>query len=245
MKCHSSSSPETFSANNFALSDSEGNTSRWLNRRAIADLPLLRTLLAICQKSREPSFWEMMESFFSSICKFDVFKKPFTTITSLLELYVWFRRFILLLQTKKAISMSYGSSASSWKQWRWVRFDLILTVRDIYSNSSLNRPTKFTSKGKSTEVKDILPWNISQIIMKIIPISRRIVASCCECIGKSMETETTTWSKFPNGGKAIVEQILVSEEINKSVRAGLWESQSGIPVEKLTMWVRSFEIEKL
>ena len=31
-----------------------------------------------------------------------------------------------------------------------------------------------------------------------------------------METETTIWSEFPNGGKAIVEQILESEEINKS-----------------------------
>ena len=30
----------------------------------------------------------------------------------------------------------------------------------------------------------------------------------CELVGKSMETETTTWSEFPNGGKAIVEQIL-------------------------------------
>ena len=69
--------------------------------------------------------------------------------------------------------------------------------------------------------------------------------SHCEFDGKSMETETTTWSEFPNGGKAIVEQILTSEEINKSKRAGLWELQSGIWVEKLTTWVRSFEIEKL
>ena len=51
---------EKFSANNFALSDAEDNTSRSLNRGGIADLPLLRTLLAICQKSREPSFWEVM-----------------------------------------------------------------------------------------------------------------------------------------------------------------------------------------
>ena len=50
-----------------------------------------------------------------------------------------------------------------------------------------------------------------------------------------METEQTTWSEFPNGGKAIVEQILASEEINKSKRAGLWESQSGIRVGKLTI----------
>ena len=38
-------------------------------------------------------------------------------------------------------------------------------------------------------------------------------ASCCELVGKSIETETT-WSEFPNGGKAIVEQILASEERN-------------------------------
>ena len=50
-------------SNNFALSDAEDNTSRLLNRGGIADLPLLRTLLAIRQKSREPSFWEVMESF--------------------------------------------------------------------------------------------------------------------------------------------------------------------------------------
>ena len=54
---------EKFSANNFALSDAEDNTSGPLNREGIADLPLLRTLLAICQKSQEPSFWEVMDSF--------------------------------------------------------------------------------------------------------------------------------------------------------------------------------------
>ena len=54
---------ETFSANNFALSDEEDNTSSPLNRGGLADLLLLRTLLAIHQKSREPSFWEVMDSF--------------------------------------------------------------------------------------------------------------------------------------------------------------------------------------
>ena len=38
---------EKFSANNFALSDAEDNTSGPLNGGDIADLPLLRTLLAI------------------------------------------------------------------------------------------------------------------------------------------------------------------------------------------------------
>ena len=53
---------EKILANNFALSDAEDNTSGPLNRGGIADLPLLRTLLAIRQKSREPSFWEVMDS---------------------------------------------------------------------------------------------------------------------------------------------------------------------------------------
>ena len=53
---------EKFLADNFALSDAEDNTSGPLNREGIADLPLLRTLLAIRQKSREPSFWEVMDS---------------------------------------------------------------------------------------------------------------------------------------------------------------------------------------
>ena len=53
---------EKILGNNFALSDlslfvlSEDNNSTLLNRGGIADLLLLRTLLAICQKSREPSF---------------------------------------------------------------------------------------------------------------------------------------------------------------------------------------------
>ena len=60
-----------------------------------------------------------------------------------------------------------------------------------------------------------------------------------------METETTAWSEFPNGGKAIAEQILASEERKESKRVGLWEWQSGIQAGKLIIWVRSFEIEKL
>ena len=70
------------------------------------------------------------------------------------------------------------------------------------------------------------------------------VTSCFEFDRMSVETETT-WSEFPNDGKAMLEQILVSEEVNKSKRAILWESHSGIQVGKLPIWLRSFEIEKL
>ena len=50
-----------------------------------------------------------------------------------------------------------------------------------------------------------------------------------------------TTSRFEFEGKS----MKTSEKINKSKRAGLWESQSGIPEGKLTIWVRLFEIEKL
>ena len=56
---------EKFSANHFALSYAEDNTSSPLNRGGIADYGLF------C---------------FISTCKFDSFKNPFATITSLTEL---------------------------------------------------------------------------------------------------------------------------------------------------------------
>ena len=55
---------EKFLGNNFALSDTKDNTTGPLNRGDLyGRLPLLRTLLAICRKAQEPSFWEVMESF--------------------------------------------------------------------------------------------------------------------------------------------------------------------------------------
>ena len=54
---------EKFSANNFTLSDAEDNTSGSLNRGGIADLLLLRTVLAIHQKAQKPSFLGVMDSF--------------------------------------------------------------------------------------------------------------------------------------------------------------------------------------
>ena len=53
---------EKFSANNFALTDAEDSNSASLNKGGIADLPLLRTILAIHQKSQELSFWEVIDS---------------------------------------------------------------------------------------------------------------------------------------------------------------------------------------
>ena len=147
-------------------------------------------------------------------------QEPFCNVTSLSERYFRSRRFILLVQSKKVISM-IGSSTSNWKPWRWVRFDLILTIRGTYINFNLNPLKKLTSSSRSTKFIDILPWNICQMITKTIA-TRWNGASCFEFIGKSMETETTIWWK--SGGQAIVEQILASEERNISKGAGLWES---------------------
>ena len=49
-------------ANNFPLSDAQDNTSGPLNRGSIADLPLLRVLLAVRQKIQVQSLWQMMDS---------------------------------------------------------------------------------------------------------------------------------------------------------------------------------------
>ena len=100
---------EKYSANNFAVSDAEVNTSGPLNRGGIADLPLLRTLLAICQKSQELRFWEVMYSFVLL---------AYASLAASGDLLKWllaclnfrFRRFILLVQTKEVISMNYVSS---------------------------------------------------------------------------------------------------------------------------------------
>ena len=103
---------EKFLANNFALSDAEDNTSGPLNRGGIADLPLLRTLLAIRQKSREPSFWEVMDSFV--LVAYASLAASRTLLQRLLAClnFTLDSEDLLLVQTKKVISVNYGSSTS-------------------------------------------------------------------------------------------------------------------------------------
>ena len=101
---------EKFSANNFALSDVEDNTSGPLNRAGIADLPLLRTLLAIRQKSREPRFWEVMDSFvlsaYANLAASRTLLQPllgclnFTLESE--DLYCWYKSKKWFLQTMAA-----------------------------------------------------------------------------------------------------------------------------------------------
>ena len=77
------------------------------------DLLLFRRLLVICQRSREPSFWEVMFFFVILAYASSAISRTFATITSLPELNIRFRKFILFVQMKKVISMNYGSNTSS------------------------------------------------------------------------------------------------------------------------------------
>ena len=162
---------EEFLAKNF-VNNNRSNTSGPLNRGGIADSRLLRTLLAIPQKSWEPCFWEMMDSFVlvpyaCFAASRTLLQKLLGCLSSILDskvLFCWYKR-------KKVISINYGSSKNSWKPWKWVRLDLILLMRDIYINYNLKQVTKTADSSRSTESKDVLSWDVSQMITKIVPVS--------------------------------------------------------------------------
>ena len=115
-----------FLANNFALSDAEDNTPRLLNRGGIANL---------CQKAQESSFWEVIDSFVLLAYASLAASGTLAVITSLSELYFRLRRFVLLVQTKKVISMNYDSSTSNWKPWSeaWLVFVFLIFI--FWSNN--------------------------------------------------------------------------------------------------------------
>ena len=102
---------EKFLTNNLDLSDTENNTSGPLHRGGISNLPLLRTLLAIHQKSRKPSFSKVMNSFV--LVAYTSLAVSIAEITSLSELYFRLRIFILLVQAKEIISMNYSRAAQA------------------------------------------------------------------------------------------------------------------------------------
>ena len=139
------------------------------------------------------------------------------------------RRFILLLQTKKI------DIYELWQQHKQLK---TMAMREAwpdisyvgYIHQSQPEPThKIHCSCRITELKDILPSNISQMITKNAPISTRIVISYeikwdipLWIWWKVNGNWDTKWSEVPNARKVIVEQILVSEERKKPKRAGLW-----------------------
>ena len=117
-------------------------------------------------------------------------------------------------------------------------------MKDIYINSNLNPHTKFASSSRSTEFKDILPWNIYQMITKTIPISTR-KKQYDETVHPVVNMMESQWKlrQFPNGRKAIVKQILASEERN-SKEQGCENCSLGVIITEFTRSISSIRIGK-
>ena len=164
---------EKFSANSFTLSDAKDNTSGLLNRGGIADLPCWEHYWQFTKSPESQvsgKWWTLVLLAYASVTASRTLLQKLLGCLDLYSKDLSFR-----YNLKKMISMNYGSSTSSWKPCRWERLDLILSMRDIYITSNLNPLTEFTSSTRSTEFKDILPWNISQMVMKTVLINMRIV----------------------------------------------------------------------
>ena len=169
---------EKFFANNFALSDAEDNTSGPLNKGGIANLPMLRTLLALRQKSREPNFWEVKDSFV--LVAYASLAASRTLLQWLLaclnftldsgDLFFWYKRKMWFLWIMAA-TQAAKNHGDAWGLTWFLRWGIY-----VYINSNLNPLTKFTSSSRGTEFKDILPYHLSTIT-KTIPMSTTIVIS--------------------------------------------------------------------
>ena len=126
-----------------------------------------------------------------------------------------------------------GIYKSLWEKYvnllllRWMRFNLISTIRDIYINSNLDPLKRFGTSSRSTTFKRY----------------------------HSTEHLPIVWTVNGNWDKNMIIRIFQRSEwhcitntrvrIKKSERVRLWESKSGIPERKLTIWVRLLEIENL
>ena len=81
-----------------------------MNGGGIADLPLLRTLLAICQKFKEPSFSEVIDSFvllaYASLAGSRILLQQLLTYLNFTldsqYLFYWCKRFLLTMVATQA-----------------------------------------------------------------------------------------------------------------------------------------------
>ena len=129
----------------------------------------MRTLLAIHKKSREPSFWEVMDSFVLL---------AHVSLASSKILLQWLLACLITLDSE---DLFFWYKWKKWFLWTITAAQAAENHGDDWGlnplNANLNPPTKFTSSSRRTEFKDILQWNIPQMITKTIPISTRIVIS--------------------------------------------------------------------
>ena len=104
---------------------------------------------------------------FSSICKFGSFRKLLQKLPACLN-FAFDSEDLFFCELWQQHKLKTTEMSEVWPD----------TYDEGYMHQFLNPFTKSTtSSSNSTEFKDILPWNISQMIMKTIPVSTRIVIS--------------------------------------------------------------------
>ena len=153
----------------------------------------------------KPTFWEVMDFCFSSICKSGSYKNTFAMITTLSKLYFRFRRFILLVRKKKWFlwTISAAQAAQNHKyEWgltwylQWGIYTSIRTWTQLQNPLAAAEALslKISSHGAS------LKWSQrpSQSAREYSLVMGWNRVSCFEFVRKSIETDTTT-SEFPNG----------------------------------------------
>ena len=82
---------------------------------------------------------------------------------------------------------------------------LVFSMGDIYISSNLNPLTKFTSSSRSTWLKDILSWNISQMVTKTNAINTRILMSY------AMKCGILLWNRWKHNGILDNNMIRISQ----------------------------------
>ena len=125
---------EKILANNFVLSDAEGNTSSLLSRGGTADLLLFRTLLGIRQKSWKPSFWEVMDSFLVAYASLAASATLLQRLLACLnftldseDLFWWYKRkkwFLWPIATVQA----FGNHGDEWGLTLYLRWGIYASI---------------------------------------------------------------------------------------------------------------------
>ena len=181
-----------------------------MNRVGIADFPVLRTLLVSYQNSGGPSFWEVIDSFvllgYASLA-------ASRTIIVCLNFTVDSEDLFCRYKWKSDFLNHEDEWGLTWYLQLGI-YTSILTRTPSHNSLTTAEAPHYPRYPPMEHLsnENSLKWE------KLCDTSH------CEFVGKLMETGTTTWSEFPKGGRATVEQIVASEEINKSKRTGEWES---------------------
>ena len=172
---------EKFLGNNFALSDAKVNTCGLFNREGVLDLLLLRRL-AICEKSWEPSFWEVMFSFvLLAYASLAISRTYLQQLLACLNLTLDSENILCSYKWKKLFLWTMAAT----QLWKRVRFDLIFMMKDIYIQKRI--PSTLITATTSIHLPKSVSTNLTvKLDLKISflsnPIwSARLVVVICFC----------------------------------------------------------------